>query len=65
MTTQPTKTGAQIVVESLERQGVQYVFGIPGAKIDKVFDTLVSSSIQTVVCRHEQNAAFIAGRKGT
>jgi acetolactate synthase-1/2/3 large subunit len=64
MTTQPTKTGAQIVVESLERQGVQYVFGIPGAKIDKVFDSLVSSSIQTVVCRHEQNAAFIAGGIG-
>src|SRR5580693_10527269 len=64
MTTQPTKTGAQIVVESLERQGVQYVFGIPGAKIDKVFDTLVSSSIHTVVRRHEQNAAFIAGGIG-
>src|ERR1700721_4559075 len=64
MTTQPTKTGAQIVVESLERQGVQYVFGIPGAKIDKVFDTLTSSSIKTVVCRHEQNAAFIAGGIG-
>jgi acetolactate synthase I/II/III large subunit len=58
------KTGAQVVVESLERQGVQYVFGIPGAKIDKVFDTLASSSIQTVVCRHEQNAAFIAGGIG-
>lgn len=59
-----SKTGAQVVVESLERQGVQHVFGIPGAKIDKVFDTLVSSSIQTVVCRHEQNAAFIAGGIG-
>lgn len=52
------------MVESLERQGVRYVFGIPGAKIDKVFDTLASSSIQTVVCRHEQNAAFIAGGIG-
>jgi acetolactate synthase-1/2/3 large subunit len=40
------------------------VFGIPGAKIDKVFDTLKSSSIETVVCRHEQNAAFIAGGIG-
>ena len=59
-----TKTGAQVVVDSLERQGVQFVFGIPGAKIDKVFDTLASSSIQTVVCRHEQNAAFIAGGIG-
>ena len=34
------------------------------AKIDKVFDALASSSIQTVVCRHEQNAAFIAGGIG-
>jgi acetolactate synthase-1/2/3 large subunit len=59
-----SKTGAQIVVESLERHGVTHVFGIPGAKIDKVFDTLKSSSIETVVCRHEQNAAFIAGGIG-
>jgi len=59
-----TKTGAQVVVESLERHGVQYVFGIPGAKIDKVFDTLADSSIKTIVCRHEQNAAFIAGGIG-
>jgi hypothetical protein len=33
-------------------------------KIDKVFDTLKSSLIETVVCRHEQNAAFIAGGIG-
>src|SRR3954451_4122727 len=64
MTSPLAKTGAQVVVDSLERQGVQRVFGIPGAKIDKVFDTLASSSIQTVVCRHEQNAAFIAGGIG-
>jgi acetolactate synthase I/II/III large subunit len=64
MGSKAVKTGAQVVVESLEKHGVQYVFGIPGAKIDKVFDTLVSSSIQTVVCRHEQNAAFIAGGIG-
>jgi acetolactate synthase-1/2/3 large subunit len=64
MSTKPTKTGAQVVVESLEKHGVQYVFGIPGAKIDKVFDTLVDSSIKTIVCRHEQNAAFIAGGIG-
>src|SRR6202050_5367716 len=64
MGSKAAKTGAQVVVESLERQGVRYVFGIPGAKIDQEFDTLVSSSIQTVVCRHEQNAAFIAGGIG-
>jgi acetolactate synthase-1/2/3 large subunit len=64
MSSDSLKTGAQIVVESLERHGVKHVFGIPGAKIDKVFDALKSSSIETVVCRHEQNAAFIAGGIG-
>jgi acetolactate synthase I/II/III large subunit len=64
MGSKAAKTGAQVVVESLEKHGVQYVFGIPGAKIDKVFDALVDSPIKTVVCRHEQNAAFIAGGIG-
>ncbi len=50
-----------MVVETLEAQGVTHVFGVPGAKIDKVFDRLRDSKIKTVVCRHEQNAAFIAG----
>ena len=58
------QTGADIVVKTLEQHDVKWVFGIPGAKIDKVFNTLVDSSIQTVVCRHEQNAAFIAGGIG-
>jgi acetolactate synthase I/II/III large subunit len=57
-------TGADIVVKTLEQQKVKWVFGVPGAKIDKVFNTLVDSSIQTIVCRHEQNAAFIAGGIG-
>lgn len=59
-----TKTGADVVVEMLEAQGVIHVFGVPGAKIDKVFDRLRDSKIKTVVCRHEQNAAFIAGGIG-
>ncbi len=53
--------GAELLVRNLEAQGVEYVFGIPGAKIDPVFNALVDSKIKTVVCRHEQNAAFIAG----
>jgi acetolactate synthase I/II/III large subunit len=58
------QNGAQVLVRSLEAQGVTHVFGIPGAKIDAVFNALVDSRIQTVVCRHEQNAAFIAGGIG-
>jgi acetolactate synthase-1/2/3 large subunit len=57
-------SGAGLLVRSLEAQGVKYVFGIPGAKIDKVFDRLLGSKIQTIVCRHEQNAAFIAAGIG-
>src|ERR1700752_616572 len=57
-------TGADVVVETLEARGVTHVFGVPGAKIDKVFDRLRDSNIKTVVCRHEQNAAFIAGGIG-
>src|ERR1700748_3760415 len=60
----PIATGADVVVETLEAQGVTHVFGVPGAKIDKVFDRLRDSKIKTVVCRHEQNAAFIAGGIG-
>src|SRR6201984_3647128 len=59
-----SQIGAQLVVQALEAQGVTHIFGIPGAKIDAVFNALVDSEIQTVVCRHEQNAAFIAGGIG-
>ena len=58
------QNGAHLLVRNLEAQGVEYVFGIPGAKIDPVFDALLDSKIKTVVCRHEQNAAFIAGGLG-
>jgi acetolactate synthase I/II/III large subunit len=56
--------GAELVVRALEGRGVTHIFGIPGAKIDTVFNALVDSKIKTVVCRHEQNAAFIAGGIG-
>lgn len=55
-----TITGAASVVRHLEAQGVTPVFGVPGAKIDRVYDALLDSSIRTVVCRHEQNASFMA-----
>lgn len=45
-------SGAELVVRHLEAQGVCHVFGVPGAKIDRVFDALLDSTIETVVCRH-------------
>lgn len=58
------RSGAEILVRNLEAQGVTHVFGIPGAKIDRVYEALNDSRIELVVCRHEQNAAFIAGGIG-
>ena len=55
---------AQLLVQTLEKLGVRFVFGLPGAKIDAVFDALVDSDIRLIVCRHEQNAAFMAGAHG-
>jgi acetolactate synthase-1/2/3 large subunit len=55
---------AQKVVDVLSAQGVEYIFGVPGAKIDAVYDALVDGGPRVVVCRHEQNAAFIAGAIG-
>lgn len=56
--------GAMLLVDCLVQQGVEYIFGIPGAKIDAVFDALLDSPIKVIVCRHEQNAAFMAAAYG-
>lgn len=58
------RPGAEVLVRNLEAQGVTHIFGIPGAKIDRVYEALNGSKIELVVCRHEQNAAFIAGGLG-
>lgn len=55
-----SQRSANYVVKILEKAGVKWVFGIPGAKIDQIFDALEDSDIQVIVCRHEQNAAFMA-----
>jgi acetolactate synthase-1/2/3 large subunit len=54
------KTGAKLLVECLEYLGIEHIFGIPGAKIDSVFDALIDSKIKLIHCRHEQNAVFMA-----
>lgn len=58
------KTGADLLVESLEKHNVPYIFGIPGAKIDGVFDVLKDRGPEVILCRHEQNAAFMAAAVG-
>ncbi|MBC2600291.1 acetolactate synthase AlsS [Puniceicoccus vermicola] len=58
------QTTAELLVRCLEAHEVEFVFGIPGAKIDKVFDALEDSPIRVILCRHEQNAAFMAAAYG-
>ena len=58
------KSGAQILVESLIAHDVELIFGIPGAKVDSVFDVLKDKGPRLILCRHEQNAAFMAAIYG-
>ena len=60
MTDNNKQYGADLVVDSLINHDIDYVFGIPGAKIDRVFDTLEDKGPKLIVARHEQNAAFMA-----
>lgn len=55
---------ANAIVRLLENHGITHVFGIPGAKIDSLFVALKHSKITLVLCRHEQNAAFMAAAFG-
>jgi acetolactate synthase-1/2/3 large subunit len=45
----------------MERLGVEVIFGMPGAHILPVYDGLYDSPIRTVLAKHEQGAAFMAG----
>lgn len=64
-------TGAQAIVKALEMEGVELVFGYPGAAICPVYDALRGSRVRHVLVRQEQNAghaasgyARISGRPG-
>jgi len=53
-------TGAQALIKSLEMEGVEVVFGLPGGAILPVYDPLLDSSIRHVLVRHEQGAGHAA-----
>jgi len=54
-------TGAEIFCESLKREGVKTVFGLPGGVVLKIFDVLCQrKDIEFVLTRHEQGAAHMA-----
>jgi acetolactate synthase I/II/III large subunit len=55
-----TLTGAEILWQCLEREGVKHVFGYPGGAILPAYDALKHSTIHHVLVRHEQGATHMA-----
>ncbi|MFD1910731.1 acetolactate synthase large subunit [Halodurantibacterium flavum] len=56
--------GSDLFVAALENEGVDRIFGVPGEENLDVLESLRTSSIQLVLTRHEQAAAFMAATHG-
>lgn len=55
---------SDLMVKTLENEGVEYVFGIPGEENLDLLESLAHSNIQLIVTRHEQGAGFMAATYG-
>jgi acetolactate synthase-1/2/3 large subunit len=53
-------TGGEVLVQCLEREGVEYIFGLSGGAAMPIFDALLDSKIQLILVRHEQGATHMA-----
>jgi acetolactate synthase-1/2/3 large subunit len=53
-------TVSELIVRYMEQLGIEYIFGMPGAHIQPVYDSLYHSSVKSVLAKHEQGAAFMA-----
>jgi acetolactate synthase-1/2/3 large subunit len=63
-TGQGERTVAKLLVECLENEGVEYVFGLPGEENLRTIDALADSSIRFITTRDERGAAFMADTYG-
>jgi len=59
-----SRTGGEIIVDQLVRQGVDHVFCVPGESYLAVLDALHDASINVTVCRQEGGAAMMAEAHG-
>jgi acetolactate synthase-1/2/3 large subunit len=57
---QKTPSGGEKIIQCLEREGVDYVFGLSGGAAMPMFDALVDSKIELILTRHEQGATHMA-----
>ncbi len=55
-----TRTGAQTLIDLLLKEGVEYVFGIPGGVVLPLFDAIYQSPLKFILTRHEQAAGHAA-----
>jgi acetolactate synthase-1/2/3 large subunit len=53
-------TGAEMLVQCLEREGVEHIFGLSGGAAIPIFDALVDSKIKLILVRHEQGGTHMA-----
>ncbi|MDO9065999.1 MAG: thiamine pyrophosphate-binding protein, partial [Chloroflexota bacterium] len=62
LTNNPARmTGAQAAVESLRREGVEYLFGVPGTTVLPIYDALwAQKAVKLIATRHEQGSAHMA-----
>ena len=51
---------AELLIQCLENEGVEYIFGVPGEENLHILEALKDSSIQFITTRHEQGGAFMA-----
>ncbi|MEW6088485.1 MAG: biosynthetic-type acetolactate synthase large subunit [bacterium] len=54
------KSGSEILLDALEKEGVEVIFGFPGGAILPVYDVIYDSKIRHILVRHEQGAAHAA-----
>ncbi|MDX9800379.1 MAG: biosynthetic-type acetolactate synthase large subunit [Spirochaetia bacterium] len=54
------KTGAEILVDAIQKEGTDYIFGYPGGAAIPIFDALLDSPINLILTRHEQGATHMA-----
>jgi acetolactate synthase-1/2/3 large subunit len=53
-------SGAEILLECLQREGVEVIFGYPGGQVIPIYDALYDSKLRNILVRHEQGAAHAA-----
>ncbi|TCS83190.1 biosynthetic-type acetolactate synthase large subunit [Tepidibacillus fermentans] len=54
------KSGAEMIIECLKREGVDVIFGYPGGAVIPIYDALYDSGLKHVLSRHEQGAIHAA-----